>query len=111
MSFHLTYNQGVTTPSAKLWIYDDDGTLLDLSAASGFVVKIGARKQAAKLSKSAGIAGAVGAGTEPTGTPNLVITWSGTELNIAPGTWLIQVSMSSGARMWEGEIEILANIA
>lgn len=110
MSARLSYNRGVTSPSARLWIYDDDGTLIDLTGAT-LSAKIGARGSAPKTTKSSGVTGTLGAGTEPDGVPNLSITWSGSDLDIAPGIYLLQIIQGSNARIWECEIEIKANIA
>lgn len=110
MSARLSYNRGVTGPAARLWIYDDDGTLIDLSGAS-LSAKIGARGSAPKITKSSGVLGATGSGTEPDGVPNVAITWSGGDLDITPGIYLMQIIQGSSQRIWECEIEIKANIA
>lgn len=109
MTVRLSYNRGVTAPSARLWIFDDDGTLIDLTGAT-LSVKIGARGATPKTTKASGVTGGLGAGTEPDGTPNVTIVWSGSELDIAPGIYLMQVIQGSNQRIWECEIEIKANI-
>jgi hypothetical protein len=84
----VRYYSTAERPALELWLLDDDGTLIDYSTGSPtFVFKIGNPGETALLTKSSGIAGAAGAGTAPTGTPNVVITWTAGELNIATGSY------------------------
>ncbi len=89
----VVYYTTAERPTLKLWLLDDDGTLIDFSAGGyTFVLKIGSPGQTALLTKSSGITGAVGAGTEPTGTPNVVVTWTAGELAIASGAYSAQLT-------------------
>jgi hypothetical protein len=89
----VQYHSTADRPALELWLFDDDGTLLDLSSGSyTFSLKIGTPGSAALLTKSSGIAGAAGSGTEPSGTPNLVITWSAGELALTPGNYTGQLT-------------------
>lgn len=110
MGQKLSFRSTADRPAAKLWIFDDDGTLIDFSTAGyTFSFKIGVPGSAALLTKSSGITGAAGAGVEPTGTPNIVITWSAGELAIATGNYSAQLTatITSLDRVFVGSIEIL----
>ncbi len=92
----LIYTRGAVLPACKLWVLDDDDTLIDLSTAT-FQTKIGNRGNAALKTKSSGISGAVGAGVEPTGTPNCTITWVSGDLDVAPGNYDLEIKATIGA--------------
>jgi hypothetical protein len=68
-------------PDIKLWLVDDDKTLIDFSTGYTFTFKLGVPGSAATFTKSSGITGAAGAGTEPSGTPNIAMTFSAAELD------------------------------
>lgn len=104
----LTYARNAERPAAQLWLFDDDGTLIDFSSGYTFSFKIGTRGTAAVLTKTSGIAGAAGAGAEPSGTPNVVVTWSAGELNLTPGTYTWQLTATTGGldRVFFGTIKI-----
>lgn len=109
-AFKLTYAKTADRPAAEGWIFDDDGALIDFSSGSySYQLKIGNPGSAALLTKTSGITGAAGAGVEPTGTPNIVITWSAGELAITPGTYTAQLTatISSLDRVYSGVITIL----
>jgi hypothetical protein len=112
MSGSLRYHQGAERPAAKLWLRDDDSTLIDFSTGYTFTYRIGAPGQAALLNKTTGITGTAGAGTEPTGTPNITITWTAGELNLTPGAyqWQLRATTTSLDRIFAGTITILADI-
>lgn len=104
----LRYASSADRPALELWLYDDDGTLIDFSTGYSFVLKIGRRGFAALLTKSSGIAGAAGSGSEPTGTPNVTVTWSAGELALTPGKYLLQLTATSSSldRVFTVDIEI-----
>ena len=104
----LLYKKTADRPAASGWIVDDDGTLIDLSSAT-FSLKIGLPGSAALLTKTTNIAGAAGSGTEPDGTPNIVITWAAGDLNLTPGTyvWELTVTENSLDRVFFGDIRIV----
>jgi len=92
----LRYHTTAERPSLEMWLLDDDGSLIDLSAGYTFEVKIGRAGEAALLTKSTGITGAAGSGVEPTGTPNVTIAWTAGELAIAPGLYTMQLTATTG---------------
>ena len=108
MSQTLRYHSTAERPAAKLWLFDDDGTLIDFSSGYTFALKIGTKGSAALATKSSGFTGATGAGIEPTGTPNVTITWTAGELAITPGTytWILTATTNSLDRVFEGIFEI-----
>lgn len=108
----ISYYKNAELPSTKVWWVDDDGDLVDLSTALSWQLKIGQVGETALLTKTAGIAGAVGAGVEPSGTPNLVITWSAGELNVPAGSYMLQVTatFAGGDRVMTAPFRILNNV-
>lgn len=108
MSTMLGYHQNADRPAAKLWLFDDDGTLIDFSSGYTFSFKIGVAGSAALLTKTSGITGAAGSGTEPDGTPNVTVTWTAGELAITVGqyAWQLTATTSSLDRTFEGQIQI-----
>ncbi len=92
----VRYFSTAELPALHLWIYDDDGSLIDFSSGFTFVLKLGQAGSAAVLTKSSGITGAAGAGSEPDGTPNLVISWSAGELAVTAANYLAQLTATSG---------------
>lgn len=111
MGTRLTYHRHAERPAAKMWLYDDDGTLIDMSGYT-FRFRIGKPGRTALLSKTSNINGIVGAGTEPTGTPNVTVTWTAGELDIEPGTyrWQLTATSSSLDRVFEGTFKILDEV-
>ncbi len=105
----VQYFSTADRPGLKLWIYDDDGTLIDFSSGYTFVFKIGVPGTTALLTKSAGIAGALGAGIEPTGTPNVVVTWTAGELALAVGSYVGQLTATTSSldRVFSFPVDIL----
>jgi hypothetical protein len=108
----VSYFTSAERPALELWVLDDDGTLIDFSSGYTFSFKIGNPGVTALLTKTTGIAGAAGAGTAPTGTPNVVVTWTAGELALASGTyaWQLTATTSSLDRVFAGTIQILATI-
>ncbi len=105
----IRYKKTAERPAMKLWLLDDDLSLIDLSAYT-FVLRIGHIGSAAGLTKSSNIAGAVGANAEPNGTPNCVVTWTAGELAVLnPGLYDMELTatLSSLDRVFTDTIEIL----
>lgn len=92
----ITYYRTSDLPALKLWVFDDDDSLINFASGWTFVLKIGAPGSAALVTKSSGITGAAGAGVEPSGTPNITVTWTAGELNLAAGAYSLQLTATSG---------------
>ncbi|HMI49268.1 MAG TPA: hypothetical protein VK481_11395 [Gemmatimonadaceae bacterium] len=113
MGSKLSYRWGSLRPVGELWLFDDDGSLIDFSTGYAFELKVGLIGSAALLTKTTGITGAAGAGTEPTGTPNITLTWAGTETQIGASTdsatyaWMLTATISSLPRRFVGTFEKL----
>lgn len=107
----LQYYRGVTRPALQLWVREANGQLIDFSSGWTFEFKLGITGPAV-LTKTSGIAGAAGDGQEPNGTPNVVVTWSGTELDLPPKIYFWQLKATSGGnpRIFGGKIEILPTL-
>ncbi len=112
MSGPLRYYQGAERPALKLWLQDDDGTLIDFATGYTFELKIGLVGQAALLTKTAGIVGAAGTGVEPTGTPNVTVSWTSGELAITVGAYSWQLKATTGGldRYFGGVFHVLASL-
>lgn len=108
MSDTFKYHKTAERPAAELWIKDDDGTLINFLSGYTFSFKIGTPGSAALLTKTTGIAGAAGSGSEPDGTPNVTITWSAGELALTPGiyAWELTATTSSLDRVFDGKFVI-----
>lgn len=104
----IRYRRTAERPSLQLWLLDDDGNLIDFSSGYTFELKIGLLGSAALLTKTAGITGAAGAGTEPTGTPNVTIAWTTGELDLTPGVynWQLTCTTAGTDRVFTGPIKI-----
>lgn len=105
----VTYYKSAELPSLKIWWYSDDNTLVDLSAVDSWSLKIGSPGSAAVLTKTTGITGAAGAGSEPSGTPNVVVAWAAGDLNLTPGVYGLQLTATTsgtGDRVLTGTIDI-----
>jgi hypothetical protein len=109
LSRHLSYHKNAERPAAELWWNDDDGTLIDFASGYTWSLKIGVVGSTALLTKTTNITGAAGSGTEPDGTPNVVITWTAGELALTAGsyTWQLTATTSSLDRVTDGTIDIL----
>lgn len=110
---HVTYVQGAERPGLALWIQDRAGSLIDFSTGYTFTITIGAPNDTPVLTKTSGINGAAGAGSEPSGTPNVVVTWAADELDITPGIygWWLTASTTSLDRIYAGKITITPTTA
>lgn len=104
----LRYHRTAERPVAKLWLLDDDGSLIDFSTGYTFVFKAGRPGATAILTKSSNITGAAGAGTEPTGTPNITITWTAGDLDLTPGSygWWLTATTGGLDRVFTGPFQI-----
>jgi hypothetical protein len=105
----ISYATGAELPVFGLWLTDSGGTLIDFSAGYTFVFKIGHPGQAALLTKATGIAGAVGAGTGPSGTPNVTVTWAANDLALTAGAymWFLTATTAGGlARVFSGPFRV-----
>lgn len=87
----LEYKQHAEDPGSGFYWYDVAGqNLIDFTGYT-FTVKV--HDHATTLiTKTSGITGAAGSGTNPTGTPNIVIAWAVGELNVAPGDYTIELT-------------------
>jgi hypothetical protein len=112
MSFKLVFVRNADRPAVEAWIFDDDGTLIDFSSGYTWSLKVGVPGSTALLTKTTNIAGAAGAGVCPTGTPNVVITWTAGELNLTPGVYNVQLTATASSldRVFTGQITILDSI-
>lgn len=108
MSVDLHYYAHDERPSAELWWRDDDNSLVDLSSGYTFSLKIGNPGSSAVLTKTTGITGAAGSGSEPDGTPNVVIAWSAGDLDLTPGIYALQLKATNSSldRTLAGSITI-----
>jgi len=94
----LRINKLAEAPSVALWWVDDDGDLIDFSSGYTFTLKLGQRGQAAELTKTTGITGALGTGTEPSGVPNVTVAWSAGELaDVTPGLYEFELTARTGS--------------
>lgn len=109
MSNVIQYRRSAERPSLQLWLLDDDGELIDFSTGYTFGFKVGLVGSAALLTKILGITGAAGSGTEPTGTPNVTISWSAAELDLTPGVydWELTCNTAGTDRVFAGRIRIV----
>lgn len=108
----LKYYLTAERPDIKLWLLDDDGTLVDFTTGYTFTFKIGTVSTAALLTKTTGITGAAGTGTERSGTPNVTISFAAGELAALAArqyTWQLAATTSGLDRIYQGKIT-LANV-
>lgn len=112
----VRYYRGVTRPALQLWLQEANGLLIDFSSGWTFELKLGVAPRrpqgipgAAVLTKTTGIAGAAGAGEEPNGTPNVVVTWAGSELDHPYGSYVWQLKATTGGnpRIFAGLLDIV----
>ncbi len=113
MGTTLTYIAGSERPTARLWLLDDDGSLIDFSSGYTFEFRIGTLGSAADVSKTMGITGAAGSGVEPTGVPNIVVSWESGELDEAGLRWWQFIATDGGGhpRKFQGDFEITYEIS
>jgi hypothetical protein len=107
--FKLVYKKSADRPACEGWIFDDDGTLIDMSSGYTYSLKIGNPGSAALLTKTTNITGAAGSGVEPTGTPNVTITWVAGELALTPGVYGVELTATASSldRVFTGSFTVL----
>lgn len=99
-------------PSLDIWWFDRTSTLIDFSSGYTFSLKIGTPGSAALLTKTTNITGAAGAGTAPTGTPNVVVAWAAGDLDLTDGTYDAELTATTSSldRVLRFQITILQAI-
>lgn len=105
----LTYFRTAERPDIKLWILDDAGNLIDFSSNT-FAFKLGSPGVAAVFTKTTGITGGAGSGTEPSGTPNITISFTAAELDALTAgvySWQLRATSSSLDRVFQGAFTLL----
>lgn len=109
MANTLEYFRTAERPDLQMWLRPYvDGPLIDFSGYT-FVFKLGDPGQTAAFTKSIGITGAAGSGVEPTGVPNVVITFTAGELDApAAGGYTWQLKATSGGldRFYQGDFTL-----
>lgn len=109
MSASIILYRTAERPDIKLWLEDSDGTLVDFSSGYTFTFKLGTPGSAAAFTKSTGITGAAGSGVEPTGTPNITMTFTAAELDsltVGHTTGQLVATTSSLDRVWRFKVEV-----
>lgn len=97
-------------PDVQLWLLNDAGTLVDFSTGYTFAFKLGNPGSVAAFTKTTGITGAAGAGSEPTGTPNVTVSFTAAELDsLTPGAygWQLRATTGSLDRVYQGMFTLL----
>lgn len=106
----LTYCRTAERPDIHLWLLAGDGSLIDYSTGYSFTFKIGIRGKTADLTKTTGITGAAGSGTETSGAPNVTIAFTAGELDaLAAGRyhWQLRASIGGLDRVYQGILELI----
>ena len=80
----LIYYKGAELPDAEITWLDSVNNVINFSTGYTFTIKIGNPGQNALLTKTSGITGASTA-------PNIVIAWAVNDLNIASGTYTMDI--------------------
>lgn len=108
----VEYYRGSEDPNLAFWLVDVNGNLIDFSTGYAFEFKIGQPETTAIVTKTTGIAGAVGSGEEPTGTPNILITWEVDELDIEAGNyeWRLKATLGTRDRYFGGSFRVISVI-
>lgn len=109
MSSDLNLYRTAERPDVRLWLLDDDDTLINFASGYTFVFKLGQPGSAATFTKSTGITGAAGAGVSPSGTPNVVVTFTAAELDaltIGSTTWQLRATTTSLDRLYQGRLTV-----
>jgi hypothetical protein len=110
MASKLQYHARAERPIVQMWLYDDDGELIDFSdPLYSFAMRIGNPGSTAVLNKTSGIVGAAGSGVAPTGSGNIQVYWDIAELDIEPGlyAWQLVATHTALDRVFDGTIQIL----
>lgn len=97
-------------PDIGLWLEDSNGNLINFSTGYTFEFKLGTPGETAVLTKTTGIAGAVGSGSDPDGVPNVVIGFNPGELDDVPKFldphWQLRATSSASDRIYQGPVVI-----
>lgn len=96
----LVYYRTAKRPVIELWLLDDDGNLVDFTGAT-FEFKLGEPGEVADFTKTTGITGAAGSGTEPDGVPNVVITFD-SEIDNVPARFYKWQLRDDQDRIYQG---------
>lgn len=105
----VSYYKTAERPDLELWLTDQSGALINFAAGYTFVFKIGYLGETALVTKSSGITGAAGSGTEVSGVPNLTISLSAGELDsVAASLYIGQVKATTGGldRFYQFDLEL-----
>jgi hypothetical protein len=86
----MVYSAHAADPAGGIWWTTRAGTLIDYTGYT-FTAKITAGGTTV-LTKTTGITGSAGSGTNPTGTPNIVIEWGDDELDVTPGDYYLELT-------------------
>lgn len=108
MSSVLRYFRTAERPDIRLWLLDDAGALVDLTGYT-FAFKLGQPGSAATFTKTTGITGAAGSGTETSGTPNVTLTFTAAELDgLTAGvtTWQLRATSGGLDRVYQGQFSL-----
>jgi hypothetical protein len=109
MTDTIILHRTMERPDVRLWLLDDDGSLVNLASGFTFTFKLGNPGAAAVFTKTANINGAAGAGVEPSGTPNLTMTFTGAELDsLTAGSYTGQLVATTASldRLWQFRVQV-----
>ena len=107
----LRWAANAEDPNLEIWWFDDAGDLIDFSTGYTWSLNVGTLGGTTLITKTTGVTGAVGAGTDPDGTPNVVVQWSAGELAVTPGLYRIELTPTLAGRQRDpfvSQIEIMA---
>jgi hypothetical protein len=105
----LRYYRTAERPDIRLWLRDSNGNLIDFSSGYTFAFKLGNAGSAATFTKTTGITGAVGSGVEPTGAPNVTLTFTASELDglaVGPCLWQLRATTGGLDRYFQGPFHL-----
>jgi hypothetical protein len=105
----LRYYRTAERPDIRLWLTDSNGTLIDFSTGYTFAFKLGNSGSAATFTKTSGITGAAGSGVEPTGTPNITLTFTAGDLDsltAGPCLWQLRATTGGLDRYFQGPFQL-----
>ena len=106
----VSYIDDADLGELEVW-WTNCGDLIDFAMGWTFLVEIGQRWQPAVISKTTGVTGGTGSGTEDNGVPNLVIEWDLGELDVlTPGEWVIEITATRDADLKERKRQIRLTI-
>jgi hypothetical protein len=93
------YRAGAEKPDLKLFWEDGDGRLIDFSAGYTFALKCGDENLVAtSWTKTTGITGAAGSLTATPPTPNVVVSFTASDLgSLAAGRYVLQLRATTAS--------------